>query len=305
MHSPLPRSFATHDGAFHADEVTACALLLLFDCIDRTQIIRTRDPQRLQKCDYVCDVGGVYQASQHLFDHHQADYKGPLSSAGMILEHLHASNKIDSGLYRYLQQMIILGVDEHDNGKDPQIAGLCSYSHLIANFNPIQQDCTAQEQDAAFYIALDLAYGHLKRLYERYLYVQSCRILVQEQMQQKGDCLYFDQNIPWLESFFDLGGADHPAKFVLMPSGSHWKLRGIPPSYQQRMDVRLQLPQAWAGLLDDELQRVSGIPGAIFCHKGRFISVWETKEAALQALNYILKKKEESDEYSVCQNHPQ
>ncbi len=25
-----PRSFGTHDGSFHADEVTACALLLLF-----------------------------------------------------------------------------------------------------------------------------------------------------------------------------------------------------------------------------------------------------------------------------------
>ena len=30
-----PRSFGTHDGSFHADEVTACALLLLFDLIDR------------------------------------------------------------------------------------------------------------------------------------------------------------------------------------------------------------------------------------------------------------------------------
>ncbi|MDF2550599.1 MAG: hypothetical protein K0S07_1666, partial [Chlamydiales bacterium] len=39
MHSLLervkqPRSFGTHDGSFHADEVTACALLLLVDLID-------------------------------------------------------------------------------------------------------------------------------------------------------------------------------------------------------------------------------------------------------------------------------
>jgi len=40
--------------------------------------------------------------------------------------------------------------------------------------------------------------------------------------------------------------------------------------------------------MDKELERVSGIRGAIFCHKGRFISVWETKEAALQALQKAL-----------------
>ena len=32
------------------------------------------------------------------------------------------------------------------------------------------------------------------------------------------------------------------------------------------------------------------IPGAIFCHKGRFISVWETKDDVQKALNLILKK---------------
>lgn len=56
----VPRSFGTHDGSFHADEVTACSLLLLFDLIDREKIKRTRDPEELARCDYVCDVGGIY-----------------------------------------------------------------------------------------------------------------------------------------------------------------------------------------------------------------------------------------------------
>ncbi|MBS0649692.1 MAG: MYG1 family protein, partial [Verrucomicrobia bacterium] len=47
----IPRSCGTHDGSFHADEVTACALLLLFDQIDRDKIIRTRDSSKLSKCD--------------------------------------------------------------------------------------------------------------------------------------------------------------------------------------------------------------------------------------------------------------
>ena len=55
------------------------------------------------------------------------------------------------------------------------------------------------------------------------------------------------------------------------------------------MKVRAQLPLAWAGLLEEDLERVSGIPGALFCHKERFISVWQTKEAALLALKAVLK----------------
>jgi uncharacterized UPF0160 family protein len=106
-------------------------------------------------------------------------------------------------------------------------------------------------------------------------------------------CLIFDRNIPWQENFFDLGGVDHPAQFVIMPSGKHWKLRGIAPDAQRLMQVRCPLPEKWAGLLEKDLKRVSRISGAVFCHKGRFISVWETKNDALKALDYVLQHQEE------------
>ena len=73
-----------------------------------------------------------------------------------------------------------------------------------------------------------------------------------------------------------------------MPTGTHWKLRGIPPKSGNRMQLRKPLPSHWAGRLKDELKRITGIEGAIFCHKGRFISVWETKEDALKALRMAL-----------------
>jgi uncharacterized UPF0160 family protein len=102
--------------------------------------------------------------------------------------------------------------------------------------------------------------------------------------------LIFDESLPWMDNFFELGGESHPAQFVIMPSGPHWKLRGIPPSMNERMKVRTPLPENWGGLREEELRKVSGIPGAIFCHKGRFISIWETKEDALKALAIVTKK---------------
>jgi len=286
----IQRSCGTHDGTFHADEITACALLLLFDMIDEDKIVRTRDLDRLALCEYVCDVGGVYDPQSKKFDHHQADYQGSMSSAGMILQYLKTLEILTPGEYDFLNNSLVMGVDAHDNGKDPLIPGYCSFSHIISNFTPIRHDCKPDEQTTAFHQALHFTVGHLKKLWDRFKYMQSCREIVAACMERHTDCLMFDQNLPWLEIFFELDGQRHPALFVIMPSGNHWKLRGIPPSYRERMQVRLPQPMEWAGLINDELKDASGIPGAIFCHKGRFISVWETKEDALKALEFTLKQ---------------
>ena len=285
----VPRSFGTHDGTFHADEVTACALLLLFNLIDADKIVRTRDLEELNKCEYVCDVGGIYDPTLKLFDHHQVEYEGNLSSAGMVLLHLKTTSVITPKEHQFFHQSLVMGVDAHDNGKDPQIPGVCTYSNIISNFTPIPHDVEESMQETAFYEALAFALGHLTRLWDRYNYIQSCRQIVADSMAQGSEYLLFEKSIPWMEIFFDMGGVSHPAKFVIMPSGRHWKLRGIPPSLDDRMKVRFPLPKEWAGLLNDELKRISKISGAIFCHKGRFISVWETKEDALRALNYTLQ----------------
>jgi len=285
----LLRSCGTHDGTFHADEVTACALLLLFNRIDRDKIKRTRDLALLNTCEYVCDVGGIYDPERKLFDHHQVEYQGSMSSAGMILSYLKDQHLIHEKEFEFFNLTLIRGVDAHDNGHDPQIPGLCTYSHVISSFTPTPQDVEPAVIDEAFYEALDFAKGHLERVWKKYKYTHECREIVAEVMKKNDQCLMFDKSIPWLEIFFELDGINHPAKFVIMPAGNQWKLRGIPPSYEDRMKVRFPLPKQWAGLLDQDLKRVSGIPGAIFCHKGRFISVWETKEDALKALQCALE----------------
>ncbi len=285
-----PRSVGTHDGSFHADEVTACALLLAFKLIDRDKIIRTRDLSVIDTCEYVCDVGGIYNPDYKRFDHHQVGYQGDLASAGMVTLYLKDQGLINEKLYDFLNRSFIWGVDAHDNGRVTIEPGVCTFSQVISNFVPPDYEVSVEEMTKAFSAALDFAHGHVVRLLERYQYVEDCRELVSEAMKKGDKVLLFDKAMPWLDVFFDMGGERHPAQFVIMPSGSHWKLRGIPPNSKDRMKVRVPLPEAWAGLMDEDLKKVTGIPGAIFCHKGRFISVWETKNDALKALNLILKK---------------
>jgi len=284
----ISHSFGTHDGTFHADEVTACALLLLFKLIEEDKIKRTRDLDELARCEYVCDVGGEYNPGRKLFDHHQLEYQGPLSSAGMILLYLQESGVITAKEHDFFHWSLVMGVDAHDNGLELHGKGVATYSQVISNFTPIHYDVDAKVQNAAFFTALEFAKGHLERLWKRYQYTQSCRQTVVEAMNEYKDCLVFEKSIPWMDIFFEMDGAKHPAKFVIMPADQHWKLRGIPPTLEQKMKVRHPLPKTWAGLLGDDLRHVTGIDGAIFCHKGRFISVWETREDALKALELVL-----------------
>lgn len=286
----MHRSFGTHNGSFHADEVTACALLLLFNRIDRDRIYRTRVPDLLETCEYVCDVGGVYDPTKKRFDHHQATYQGPLSSAGMILLYLRDFGFITSHFYDHLNKSLILGVDAHDNGVAKLELGIASFSQVVSNFLPIEYDVSLEEMDRSFGQAVDFVLGHLQRFQARLIYTHECQAKVQEKMFIGNEALIFDESLPWMENFFELGGDKHPAQFVIMPAGDHWKLRTIPPSLNERMKVRKPLPQGWAGLRDEELQKVSGVEGAIFCHKGRFISIWKTKEDALKALHLVLER---------------
>lgn len=288
----IARSFGTHNGSFHADEVSACALLLVFDLIDRNKIVRTRDPEQLDECEFVCDVGGVYDPEKKRFDHHQLEYTGELSSAGMIWQYLRDQHLIDSSLYSHINHGIIRGIDAHDNGKVVQEEGVCTFSHVVANYVPIAYGADEKEQDRAFFKALDFVVGHFQRVLGRYNYILSCKDKVAVAMAPNEQVLIFSEAMPWQENFFELGGESHPALFVVMPAQGHWKLRGIPPNQKDKMGVRVPLPMEWAGLRDKELQEATGVKGAIFCHKGRFISVWETKEDALKALTYVLERRE-------------
>lgn len=284
------KSAGVHDGAFHADEVTACALLVLYGLVEPNLVRRTRDPEILRRCEYVCDVGGHFDPQKHLFDHHQVEYKGKMSSAGMVLKFLLDTGVIEKGFYDYLNRTLILGVDADDNGLLKMPVGVATFSDVLANFLPIEYETSFEEYNLAFREALDFVVEYLLRIKKRYIYRMSSQEKVKKSMKEGKEYLIFDESLPWLESFFELGGEKHPALFLIMPTGKHWKLRAIPPNYEDRMNVRRPLPKEWGGLHEEDLKKVSGIPGAIFCHKGLFFSTWETKEDALKALDFVLKR---------------
>ena len=146
----------THDGIFHADEVTAIALLQVWDMVANAEIIRTRNMDIIANADMTIDVGGIYDGVSK-FDHHQTDYAGELSSAGMIWEYLGVSDN-----YPTISQLI-REVDEQDTGAKRQEQH--HYCNIISSYNA--DDIYGGEQGAAFNDAVAFAAKYLAALKKR------------------------------------------------------------------------------------------------------------------------------------------
>ena len=165
------RSVAAHDGHFHADEICACAFLFIFDLIDRDLIFRTRDVDVINKCEYVVDVGNIYDPQKKRFDHHQKDFKEQLSSAGMVLKYLRDEKIISNELFDYFNESFIKGVDAHDNGIVKLEKGCMSFSEVIETYVPLSlKEIKKEEYDKLFLEAFDFTVGFIKRLLNRFYY---------------------------------------------------------------------------------------------------------------------------------------
>ena len=62
------------------------------------------------------------------------------------------------------------------------------------------------------------------------------------------------------------------AIYVVYPdeTAGNWRVQAVPVS-PESFESRKALPEAWRGLRDEELSRVSGIGGGIFVHATGFI----------------------------------
>ena len=66
---------ATHSGTFQADEALGVWLLRQTKEYYQSPVLRSRDKEEFSKADIVIDVGGTYDHSKKLYDHHQRGYE--------------------------------------------------------------------------------------------------------------------------------------------------------------------------------------------------------------------------------------
>jgi uncharacterized UPF0160 family protein len=275
---------ATHSGPFHCDDVFAGALLRAFVDPD-ARFLRTRDLARVAEADIAIDVGGEYAPERGRFDHHQRAYQGPLSSAGMVLAWLDAEGRIAPALAATLRTEWVDYIDAVDIGARRPADDVPCLPRVIGAL--CEQARTPEEFDARYVEAVQLCTGILHGLRTAHERTEQARAAVAAAMAKaEADgtrILHFDQHFKWKRVYFEQGGAGHPTDFVLLPDGDRWTLIAIPPEHES-FDKKRPLPEAWAGLVDDALSEVVGVPGCLFCHKNLFIAVFATRAGAQEAI---------------------
>ncbi|MEP2889951.1 MYG1 family protein [Tateyamaria sp.] len=289
----------THSGGFHADELLSSVILTrLFPA---ATLLRTRDKAWITPNEdrIIYDVGGDFDASAQIFDHHQRpnplrEDGQPYSSFGLIWAHygrdyltaMDVPEKDIEDIHASFDRGFVLPVDLVDNGTvntseaGPLFSGM-TLPVLLESLKTVFDDREDGADDRAFAEALPVARAFIEAQVKRKAAKFRAEDMVMSAIKAAGEGRVLDlpMGMPF-RAGVEKAGADH-LLFVVHPRGADWTLTTIRVG-DDTFDNRADLPAAWAGLTDDALEAASGVAGAKFCHNGRFIAVASSRAAILK-----------------------
>lgn len=292
--------FVTHAGKFHADEVLGTVLL--------EKIFGDVDVIRLPEVDnYNLENKMVYDIGAGKFDHHQFGGNGQrpngikFAAFGLLwqeygrayLQKLKAENLEDC--FMMFDKSFVQFVDAGDNGQIPFEnidMKLVTLSDVIEGFNPNWNENV--DPDYKFLQAVDFARAIFENKIEATIAKCSARDFVEDAIDKsENGILFLEKFMPYQE--FVLESKNPKAEkieFVVFKSiRTGYTIRAI-PKVLGSFENRKKFPSAWAGLRNEELQKVTGVDTASFCHNARFICVAGTLEDAMDLAKMAVENEE-------------
>lgn len=293
----------THSGSFHPDEIFACAVLKIYlkkkYKYPRIKIIRTRDLSLAQKGDYMIDVGMEYNPAEFKFDHHQNGNKKrkngiAYASFGLLWKEYGYFLCENEEVFRQIDGKLAQPIDALDNGvdlfdlKDGAVVPY-TLNDLIETYNFFDKSRNQKEKN--FFKILVWVEEILNNE------ILKAKILVE----QKKEVEKIVQNNK--ENFFIVFGKEYSEEiiqevlkdkdeilFFVQPSSHHkedWKVQVVGKK-KGSFEARKNLPLEWAGKRDEDLQKITGVKDAVFCHNGRFMIVVKSREGALELVRLAI-----------------
>lgn len=298
----------THSGTMHADEVFSTAFLDLF--LGNIKLYRTTSlPNNIKDNVLIYDIG------RGQFDHHQEDAKKrengiPYCSFGLLwqsfgkafLEQKNINNVED--VFTTIDKDFIEGIDADDNGIFPKIEAsykIKTISDTIKLFNPSYK--SKQDENEQFLKAVNIA----KEIFIQEILNITGKVIAKQKVLEKlteksNHTLYLDEYMPYEHTLL-LEESANDIYFVVFPSNrGGYAIKTVPKS-QEDHNKRLDFPKEWAGLEQQELEKISGIKGLIFCHATRFLVSCDTLETAKKVIDIALTQQEIENENTLDKNN--
>lgn len=275
--------FVTHAGNFHADDVFSTVFLSkLYNDIT---VVRLKDYH---------DDGSklTYDIGLGRFDHHQAGYDKKRSNGihycgfGLLwqefgreyLKKLNVSNIEDT--FYVFDKLLVNQIDAFDNGElnMDNTFNIYTLPSFIEIFRPRWN--TKEDEDECFLKACEFANIIFEKVMsDTFIKVEMMDILRDKAKISQNKVLVLDEFIPYEFALFEL---NLDVDFVVYPSNrGGYAAHTVPIAYKS-FTPKVPFKKEWAGLRDSELQKVSGIKTARFCHNKLFLATADTLEDALE-----------------------
>lgn len=296
------KKIVTHSGNFHADEVFACAVLILVFGEENISITRSREEDVIAAADIVVDVGGQYSPERFRFDHHQPEGAGirdngiPYASFGLVWKQYASELTNLSEVVERIDTRIVAPIDAGDNGYElvDLKADIAPYkiSSLIGAFNASWSEDADVVNNKNFFKMVTLA----KDILEREI-LMATDFVQAEHFTEEAYTQAQDKRIIIIDGVYPgeevLQKYPEPLYVVRLRQDKRWGVKCVKKE-KHTFQNRKNLPVRWAGLRDEEFQKVTGVPDALFCHKALFLAVAESKEGALALAQLALNSNADS-----------
>lgn len=308
----MKKKIAVHNQTFHADDCLSVYFLHNTEEFKDAEVIRTRDPEILAKCDAVCDTGGIYDHEKRRYDHHQTTFNEkfpgsdiPLASCGTIYLHfgkeivtnILARNGRDIGehvdyIYKSMYNGFIKEVDASDNGISqygPDVEPLYTiHTGIASRIAMLHMDGTFDE--AVALIGREFEEMLLNLFDSRIPAIAVTKEAFEKRMEidPSGQIILLEEGCSFREPLKMIEEETNctPILYGIFPNTDKtaWSIQAV--STGRGFELRKPLP--CAGLRDQELSDACGIPGGVFVHKGAFLSAFDTREHAIEFAKYAL-----------------
>ncbi|MGN1281994.1 MAG: MYG1 family protein [Succinivibrio sp.] len=318
---------ATHNGTFHADETTACAILTYL--FENSSIIRSRDPDELEKADIIIDVSN--QNDDKHFDHHSKDFTlcrdngVKYATAGLMWkkfgkDYLKSiakneltftpSAKVIEEAFKRIDTDVMTMIDLNDNGQltsyvdEIACADTLRERQIVATLNELYQatadipyivsmmnkpNATSADQDKAFISTVKMLKTILVNIAINAISIESGIDKVLS-LYNGGPILLLHERLPWSQAVLNHLDSFKNCKLAVYPDRNmRWRVQSLPVSKSERFKNRLSAPVEWRGLNEVELDRATGLKNLTFIHKSGFTGGAQTYEDNLDLANLWLK----------------
>jgi len=281
---------AVHDGTFHTDDVLSVAILQTY-LKKSVKVFRTRDPKVFKKMDYLLDVGREYNPKENKFDHHEEGWNEKrangmiYATSGLLWKEFGEKITGSKESADIVDKKVIQGIDSDDNGivlfkntfEDVSLYGFSDFIYSLNNTYKEKNKDNNKNFDVAVVYAQKMLEREIKRAQDFVSGIEKMKKIYDDTEDKR--IIVLDDDYSWRKFF-----ANYPEPlFVIKPSldeAKTWRIYAVGMK-GEKFKNKMDLPESWAGKTDEQLQKITGVPDAIFCHNKRFMASAGSKNGAI------------------------